>query len=66
LAFAEDDRRRRARKQEQQLWREERELLENLDQKVAEYFDSCELIATAAITAAGYHKHRGVWRKRRG
>lgn len=65
-AFDEDIRRRRDRERQKQVWIEERELLEDLDRKVAQYFDGCEMIANAAITAAGYHNHRGHWRRKRG
>jgi hypothetical protein len=26
---------------------------------------ACDLVVAAAMTAAGYHKYRGVWRKKR-
>ena len=43
----------------------EREAAEREERVVADWFDQIETIATGAMLAAGYHKHRGQWRKRR-
>ena len=46
--------------------RAERERAEAEDRAVAEWFDQVEVLAQAALVAAGYHQHkRGEWRKRR-
>jgi hypothetical protein len=35
------------------------------DRAVAEWFDGIQAIADAAIIAAGFHKHKGQWRRKR-
>jgi hypothetical protein len=48
-------------------WREERETLEALDRSVEELYEAAEILARAALVAAGYRQHnRGEWRKKRG
>jgi len=47
-------------------WRKEKDQLEALDARVATLCELIEMLARAALTAAGYHQHkRGEWRKRR-
>ena len=54
------------REEEAALWREERERLEALDGLTEEVCEAAEVLAQAALVAAGYHQHkRGEWRKRR-
>ena len=45
--------------------RAERE--ENLaeEKAVAEWFDDVQAVADAAMIAAGFHKHKGQWRRKR-
>ena len=58
---------RHRREEETALWREERERLETLDGLTEELNEAAEVVAQAALVAAGYHQHkRGEWRKRRG
>jgi hypothetical protein len=58
---------RRHREEEAALWRKERERLEALDGLTEELYEAGEVLAKAALLAAGYHQHkRGEWRKRRG
>jgi hypothetical protein len=58
---------RRRREVETALWIEERECLEILDDLTEELYEAAEVLAQAALAAAGYHQHkRGGWRKRRG
>jgi len=67
LAARMDIDKRRWREEEAALWREERESLEALDGLTEELYEAVEIIARAALLAAGYHQHkRGEWRKRRG
>jgi hypothetical protein len=45
----------------------ERERIDALDAAVIELGESCDLLARAALLAAGYRQHhRGDWRRRRG
>jgi predicted dinucleotide-utilizing enzyme len=50
-------------------WREaeraERERIEVQDASVEELCALTDLVVEAALTEAGYHRHRGEWRKRR-
>ena len=58
---------RRRREEEAALWREKRQSLEALDGLAEELYEAVEVIARAALYAAGYHQHkRGEWRKKRG
>jgi hypothetical protein len=58
---------RRQREEEAAFWIEERESLETLDGLTEELYEAAEVLAQAALVAAGYHRHkRGEWRKRRG
>jgi hypothetical protein len=61
-----DATKRRKREWEAAAWKEERERLEALQASVEELCESAEILARAALLAAGYHRHnRGGWRKRR-
>ena len=67
LAALMDADERRRREEEAALWREKRQSLEALDGLAEELYEAVEVIARAALLAAGYHQHnRGEWRKRRG
>jgi len=58
---------RRRREVETARWIEERECLESLDGLTEELYEAAEVLAEAALVAAGYHQpKRGEWRKRRG
>jgi hypothetical protein len=66
LAAAERDEDARAeRAGEMAAWRAERGRLEEEDRAFAEYFDRVEALASAMLTAAGYHRPKRQWRKRR-
>jgi hypothetical protein len=47
-------------------WKAERERMETEEQAVAEMFDRIATLAEAALVVAGFHRHRGRWRKHRG
>jgi hypothetical protein len=49
-----------------ELWRVERERMEAEDREFAEYFDRVEMQVREMLTAAGYHRPKRQWRKRRG
>ena len=48
-----------------ELWRMERRRMEDEERAFADYFDRVEAVAREALAAAGYHHHKGQWRKRR-
>jgi len=57
---------RHRREEETAAWRKERELMEALEAQVEELCEVSEVLARAALVAAGYRQHaRGEWRKRR-
>src|SRR5262249_54878633 len=45
--------------------RAERERDEAKERELADWFDAVEALADATMLAAGYHKHKGQWRRRR-
>ena len=51
---------------ERAAWKAERQRMEAEDRAVAELFDRVQLLADAAMVAAGYHRHNRQWRRRRG
>ena len=61
---------RRARELERELerarWRAEAERLEDLAAPARELDDAAEVLARAHLVAAGYRRHKGEWRMRRG
>jgi len=50
-----------------QRWaeREEREESDAEERAIAEWFDHVQAVADAAMVEAGFHKHRGQWRRKR-
>ncbi len=61
-----DEAERIEREGEAEQRRAEWKRLEDEDRAFAGYFDRVEVQARAILTAAGYHQHKGQWRKRRG
>jgi hypothetical protein len=45
--------------------RAEREQADAEERAVAEWFDEVQAVADAAMIVAGFHKHRGQWRRKR-
>jgi hypothetical protein len=45
--------------------REEREDFDAEETAVSKWFDRVQVVADAAMIAAGYHKHKGQWRRKR-
>ena len=43
----------------------EREEIRAEEKAVAEWFDDVQAVADAAMIAAGFHKHKGQWRRKR-
>ena len=56
---------RECRESERECWRLEKEEMEAFDASVAKVCQMADLIAKAAMVAAGFHRHRGEWRRRR-
>ena len=66
IAALRDEYERRTREEEAALEKEERQRLEELVAPVEELCEAAEVLARAALVAAGYRRHnRGEWRKRR-
>jgi hypothetical protein len=45
--------------------REEREEADAEERAVSGWFDDVQAVADAAMVAAGFHKHKGQWRRKR-
>jgi hypothetical protein len=45
--------------------REAREEFDNEERAVADWFDGVQAVADTAMAEAGFHKHRGQWRRKR-
>ena len=56
---------RQQREVERAAWLVKRAELDALDAGVATLIDLTDLAAAAALLAAGYHKHKGQWRRKR-
>ncbi len=56
---------RERREWERESWRKEKEEMEAFDDSVAKVCRMADIIAKAAMIAAGFHRHRGEWRRRR-
>jgi hypothetical protein len=66
ITALEDAQARREREERARLDREERERVETLTRSVEELCEEAEMLARAALIAAGYRRHdRGEWRMRR-
>jgi hypothetical protein len=67
LAAALDALQRAEREAKAAEWRADRERLQGVDKVVSRLDELADLLARAALVAAGYHQHkRGEWRARRG
>ena len=65
LAAETDDCLRRVRDIDRRARRLEHWEMDDLDERVGEMCERAELVATAVLLAAGYHKPKGRWRRRR-
>jgi hypothetical protein len=50
---------------EREELREERKESDAEETAVSEWFDGIQAAADAAMIAAGFHKHKGQWRRKR-
>jgi hypothetical protein len=65
FAAMSDAEERAEREAERKVARAEREEAEAEERAVTEWFDDIQAVADAAMVAAGFHKHKGQWRRRR-
>jgi hypothetical protein len=56
---------RAEREAEREKRRAEKEEFETEESAVAEWFDDVQAVADATMITAGYHKHKGKWRRKR-
>ena len=56
---------RSERAAEREQLRAEREESDAEEKAVSEWFDGVQAVADAAMIAAGFHKHKGQWRRKR-
>jgi hypothetical protein len=56
---------RAEREAEREKGQAEKEECETEEKAVSECFDQVRAVADAAMIAAGYHKHKGQWRRKR-
>lgn len=61
-----DAERREEREAARRAWKKEREALEAEERALNEQGREVARITTETLQAAGYHRHKGQWRKRRG
>jgi hypothetical protein len=67
LDMLEREKGREKRRLDAEALRNEKATLDALDANLEALIESTDLLAHAALVAAGYHQHkRGEWRKRRG
>ena len=52
-------------RRERKAWSVEREQIEAFDQEIAKVYQVADMVARAAMVAAGFHRRRGEWRRRR-
>jgi hypothetical protein len=45
--------------------REERAEADAEERSIGQWFDGVQAVADAAMVAAGFHKHKGQWRRKR-
>jgi hypothetical protein len=60
-----DAQERAERQAEREAARAEQEEAEAQERAVSEWFDGIQAAADAAMVAAGFHKHKGQWRRKR-
>ena len=65
LAAQQDAEGRERRERERKAWSVEREQIEAFDETIAMVCQMADLTARAAMVAAGFHRRRGEWRRRR-
>jgi hypothetical protein len=56
---------RQEREAERESRRAERETADAEERAVSEWFDGVQAVVDAAMIAAGFHKHKGQWRRKR-
>jgi len=66
LAAQLDAVRRQEREHQRELWRIEMEEADAFDETIGKVCQLADIVARAAMVAAGFYCHRGEWRRRRG
>ena len=61
-----DAERRAERQAAADQWKEQKARNEAIEAQLADVCERADLLARAALYAAGYHQHKRQWRKRRG
>jgi hypothetical protein len=65
IASEQDTIRRTAQEGERERQRAEIERIEALTAQLVEMDEATEILARATLVAAGYHRHKGEWRRER-
>ena|SRR5215216_1544108 len=65
LAAQIDELKRLQRKEEEASWREEWDRLQRSAEFLRELEEAAEILTRAELLAAGFHKHKGEWRRKR-
>jgi hypothetical protein len=56
---------RSERQEEREAFRAEKEAADAEEAAIAEWFDRVSAVAVTAMLGAGFHKHKGQWRRKR-
>jgi hypothetical protein len=65
IAALEDKHERRRREEEAAYWKEQKERLKHDTAFLNELQEAAKILTTAHLLAAGYHAHKGEWRRLR-
>ena len=60
-----DEEQRAERQEQQEAERRRREEADQIDHELARFDDTLRLLTTIMLEEAGYHRHKGQWRKQR-
>ena len=60
-----DEEQRAERQEQQEAERRRREEADQIDHELARMDDTLRLLTTIMLEQAGYHRHKGQWRKQR-
>ncbi len=60
-----DEEQRADRQEQQEAERRRREEADQIDHELAQIDDKLRLLTTIMLEEAGYHRHKGQWRKQR-
>ena len=60
-----DEEQRAERQEQQEAERRRRQEADQIDRELAQIDDNLRLLTTTMLDQAGYHRHKGQWRKQR-